>query len=177
MQIVVITEANIKYIINIGKIFFNEKLLVFEFFLELYIAKNKVIGIIANVLVSFTIVAESKTCVPVLWILSQADAVAVTDEVSFTAVPAKRAKPLFEKFNIFPRLGKIKAAIILNRKITDIAWAISSSCAFITGAVAAMAEPPHIEESTPISVAILVAERSEERRVGKECRSRWSPYH
>ena len=25
--------------------------------------------------------------------------------------------------------------------------------------------------------AILGAERSEERRVGKECRSRWSPYH
>src|SRR3712207_9451686 len=24
---------------------------------------------------------------------------------------------------------------------------------------------------------ILVASRSEERRVGKECRSRWSPYH
>ena len=23
----------------------------------------------------------------------------------------------------------------------------------------------------------LTAERSEERRVGKECRSRWSPYH
>ena len=23
----------------------------------------------------------------------------------------------------------------------------------------------------------LMAERSEERRVGKECRSRWSPYH
>ena len=23
----------------------------------------------------------------------------------------------------------------------------------------------------------LCAERSEERRVGKECRSRWSPYH
>ena len=23
----------------------------------------------------------------------------------------------------------------------------------------------------------LVQERSEERRVGKECRSRWSPYH
>ena len=23
----------------------------------------------------------------------------------------------------------------------------------------------------------LVDERSEERRVGKECRSRWSPYH
>ena len=24
---------------------------------------------------------------------------------------------------------------------------------------------------------IQVAKRSEERRVGKECRSRWSPYH
>ena len=24
---------------------------------------------------------------------------------------------------------------------------------------------------------VLIAERSEERRVGKECRSRWSPYH
>src|SRR5260370_36754440 len=26
-------------------------------------------------------------------------------------------------------------------------------------------------------VSIAVSERSEERRVGKECRSRWSPYH
>src|SRR5256885_5289281 len=25
--------------------------------------------------------------------------------------------------------------------------------------------------------AVSVVERSEERRVGKECRSRWSPYH
>src|SRR2546430_12642604 len=27
------------------------------------------------------------------------------------------------------------------------------------------------------AAAALVGERSEERRVGKECRSRWSPYH
>ena len=27
------------------------------------------------------------------------------------------------------------------------------------------------------SSAILIVLRSEERRVGKECRSRWSPYH
>ncbi len=26
-------------------------------------------------------------------------------------------------------------------------------------------------------LAIFVSYRSEERRVGKECRSRWSPYH
>ena len=28
-----------------------------------------------------------------------------------------------------------------------------------------------------LSAAIEAVERSEERRVGKECRSRWSPYH
>ena len=29
----------------------------------------------------------------------------------------------------------------------------------------------------PIIGANIVVKRSEERRVGKECRSRWSPYH
>ena len=28
-----------------------------------------------------------------------------------------------------------------------------------------------------VQVAELTVQRSEERRVGKECRSRWSPYH
>ena len=30
---------------------------------------------------------------------------------------------------------------------------------------------------SPATPLIMPAERSEERRVGKECRSRWSPYH
>src|SRR2546425_13367795 len=30
---------------------------------------------------------------------------------------------------------------------------------------------------TAIDIADRLVERSEERRVGKECRSRWSPYH
>jgi len=30
---------------------------------------------------------------------------------------------------------------------------------------------------TPLEGAERRANRSEERRVGKECRSRWSPYH
>jgi glycyl-tRNA synthetase beta subunit len=30
---------------------------------------------------------------------------------------------------------------------------------------------------TPRRLTLMVNERSEERRVGKECRSRWSPYH
>ena len=34
----------------------------------------------------------------------------------------------------------------------------------------------NIKEGTKI-IAVIKADRSEERRVGKECRSRWSPYH
>ena len=29
----------------------------------------------------------------------------------------------------------------------------------------------------PRNISIIIFVRSEERRVGKECRSRWSPYH
>ena len=32
-----------------------------------------------------------------------------------------------------------------------------------------------VESESPTPVAFVI--RSEERRVGKECRSRWSPYH
>src|ERR1022692_2763851 len=35
----------------------------------------------------------------------------------------------------------------------------------------------NVVSSTPSSNAVLTVNRSEERRVGKECRSRWSPYH
>src|SRR2546427_10613928 len=36
---------------------------------------------------------------------------------------------------------------------------------------------PSIERSCPERYLPPFGERSEERRVGKECRSRWSPYH
>ena len=37
---------------------------------------------------------------------------------------------------------------------------------------------PTVEELTEVKTAVSEAfSRSEERRVGKECRSRWSPYH
>ena len=35
---------------------------------------------------------------------------------------------------------------------------------------------PAVVMATPAHTA-TIDERSEERRVGKECRSRWSPYH
>ena len=34
-----------------------------------------------------------------------------------------------------------------------------------------------MDVTTPEQAKIAEAARSEERRVGKECRSRWSPYH
>ena len=83
---------------------------------------------------------------------------AVTEEVSFTAVPAKipKASPLvWEKPRTVPSIGKNKAASILKKKMTEIDCATSSSSASMTGAVAAIAEPPQIEEPTPMSVEIF----------------------
>src|SRR2546430_4543129 len=34
-----------------------------------------------------------------------------------------------------------------------------------------------LRQALPRAAAACLVERSEERRVGKECRSRWSPYH
>ena len=38
-------------------------------------------------------------------------------------------------------------------------------------------DPEETRRQISISTAVAPIERSEERRVGKECRSRWSPYH
>ena len=46
---------------------------------------------------------------------------------------------------------------MLKKKITEIAVAIDSSLALITGAVAAIADPPQIEEPTPTKVAISLS--------------------
>ena len=40
---------------------------------------------------------------------------------------------------------------------------------------AAFAEAAYADRAMPIACGQTI--RSEERRVGKECRSRWSPYH
>ena len=43
-----------------------------------------------------------------------------------------------------------------------------------TSELAKYSKPSCPDSKTPSTIAV---ERSEERRVGKECRSRWSPYH
>src|SRR5256885_13787502 len=40
-----------------------------------------------------------------------------------------------------------------------------------------LGQPPQVIITTRITPGIDGKARSEERRVGKECRSRWSPYH
>ena len=56
------------------------------------IAKHNVIGMIAKVRVNLTVTALSRVSWPQCHILSQVEAVAVTEEVSFTAVPANTPK-------------------------------------------------------------------------------------
>ncbi len=90
----------------------------------------------ASVLVSFTVTALSKVADPRFHILSQVAAVAVTDEVSLTAVPAKMPKASpdpVSKPTSFPKVGKSRAARTLKKKMTEIAWATSSSSASMTG--------------------------------------------
>lgn len=120
--------------------------------------KPSVIGMMASVLVSFTVTALFSVSLPRFHILSQVDAAAVTDEVSLIAVPAKipNASPCTVSNPIaFPSMGKKIAASTLKKKITAMDCAISSSSAPITGAVAAIAEPPQIEDPTPASTDVL----------------------
>ena len=58
---------------------------------------------------------------------------------------------------------------------------LSSLRMVILLAVVAMLTEPVVvlskKEFVPSHLLVLLDTRSEERRVGKECRSRWSPYH
>ena len=47
----------------------------------------------------------------------------------------------------------------------------------VVGKVAYRLQIVRDEEIGQVEAALQILTRSEERRVGKECRSRWSPYH
>src|SRR5258706_9134650 len=47
----------------------------------------------------------------------------------------------------------------------------------IAGNLANLPSPALLPEPPALAAATQDVTRSEERRVGKECRSRWSPYH
>ena len=162
IQTVVMTAAITKYRINIGNALFKLNFAAcfpsFALFLARIRDKPSVIGIIASVLVSFTVTALFSVSLPRFHILSHVDAAAVTDDVSLIAVPAKI--PNDSPCNVsnpiaFPSSGKKIAASTLKKKMTAIDWAISSSSAPMTGAVAAIAEPPQIEDPTPTSMDVF----------------------
>ena len=104
---VVISEAAMNQSMKNGKIFLISTFLPsVDSFLVRIKARLRVIGMIASVRVSFTVTALSSVALPSPYILSQVEAHAVTEEVSFTAVPAKipKASPLVvEKPSIPPR--------------------------------------------------------------------------
>ena len=116
-------------------------------------------GMIASVRVSLTVTALSSVAVPRPHMLSQVDAAAVTDEVSLMAVPAKmpKASPeVVSKPMRLPSIGKNSAAMTLKKKMTEMDCATSSASASMTGAVAAMALPPQMDEPTPTRVDVLL---------------------
>src|SRR3989449_8498256 len=67
--------------------------------------------------------------------------------------------------------------------IRDVAVTGVQTCALpISGPWLRSADQPRLQPAQPLGVRadsrlLEVGRRSEERRVGKECRSRWSPYH
>ena len=69
-------------------------------------------------------------------------------------------------------LGKILEKGYLYQGLKPVNWCLDCASAL------AEAEVDYEDKtSDAIDVAFEVTTRSEERRVGKECRSRWSPYH
>ena len=76
-----------------------------------------------------------------------------------TAVPAHIPNPWSPIPIRCPSAGKMKTAAMLKRNIVDMEWAISSSFAPITGAVAAIADPPQMAVPTPIRVAVTESSR------------------
>src|SRR3712207_8904043 len=60
---------------------------------------------------------------------------------------------------------KIRAALVAPRRLATVSGSASARC------------PASTLSSRYVRSSFGVPWRSEERRVGKECRSRWSPYH
>src|SRR3989441_4602676 len=77
--------------------------------------------------------------------------------------------------------GVICVYIAIGQKNSTVAGVVErlkehDAMAYTIVVVASAAEPAPMQYIAPYA-GCTMAERSEERRVGKECRSRWSPYH
>src|SRR5438034_4635262 len=69
-----------------------------------------------------------------------------------------------------------KSLFHLHRDSDEVAWVLAGEITFKIGDEVAVGGPGTCA-FFPRNVPHAWKSRSEERRVGKECRSRWSPYH
>src|SRR3712207_9413788 len=90
----------------------------------------------------------------------------VLDENRFTAAPETHEEDVRAALTKV-ELGEVDAALVYTTDVTAAGDAVEGI------------DVPEAEQAVnDYPVAVLAdAPRSEERRVGKECRSRWSPYH
>ena len=101
----------------------------------------------------------------------------VAQEIQNTAsnIPKRIAYIVFngitwlDFFGIYDPLSRLKSMNFL----PDLSWDICAYTDMATDNFDLQVKPHKVRES----LADYAAIRSEERRVGKECRSRWSPYH
>ena len=76
-------------------------------------------------------------------------------------------QPTADSFHLGNYLGAVRQWVALQRDYD------AFYCVVDLHAITVEQDPAELRQRTRLSVA----QRSEERRVGKECRSRWSPYH
>src|SRR3712207_9084354 len=96
--------------------------------------------------------------------------------IAFVAEEVYRHRKLiFEKFRIDTQIrffGNFPCQIIGSGLF------FSDSATYISPIYrSVMVYQSQIRESSATDLVVTCQSRSEERRVGKECRSRWSPYH
>ena len=66
---------------------------------------------------------------------------------------------------------------VYHKSLDYVNWLLNQNCQ-LNGLDADLVFKPLVNSASKVSLNIAEgSSRSEERRVGKECRSRWSPYH
>src|SRR3989442_7966074 len=107
--------------------------------------------------------------------------ISVTNAEASSSLPYFRGKGLVEE--AIKRSGLsyaiLRPTLIFGQEVillNNIAWFLRRVPVFgIPGNGSYRVQPVFVEDVADL--AVFAASRSEERRVGKECRSRWSPYH
>src|SRR2546421_11159842 len=88
------------------------------------------------------------------------------------------AQTLASRFYTDPAILEIEKSRIFQRT-WQLVGTLTQSCGEVNGVKRTISDPESFFTADVSGEPIIVVrgKRSEERRVGKECRSRWSPYH